>query len=313
MTSTDSKTYQPQKLKTSFWFHAFPLGSLLVIVALLAWISESYQNQNVWSDWVASHDLSNSNYSERIHPTDLFRTRSNTWSNLAYVLVGLYGIAFGWNDLRSTPPRGRNYLIDTPAMSFLFGVACIYLGISSGLFHASLTRWGQQLDVGSMYAPLLACIAINIGRHFPLLPKWPIAWNSEQSLRATWPLLAIGVVATSYLLYHYKWSMSSAQVLPLHIVVVAGFAIVDCIPLQRTVRYPWNRTGWFVLALASLIVAVLCRQLDVAKQFSSPESWFQGHAIWHLLTSVSLASLYLAYRCDNSGTRTTPEKLNPTS
>ena len=306
MTSTDPKTYQPQKSNLSFWFHAFPLGSLFAVIALLAWISESYQNQNTWSDWVTSHDLTNSNYSEKIHPSDLFRTRSNTWSNLAYVLVGLYCLAFGWNDRRSTHQRGRNYLIDTPAMSFLFAAGCIYLGISSGIFHASLTRWGQQLDVGSMYAPLLACIAINIGRHFPLLPKWPIAWNSPQSLRATWPWLAIGVVATSYLLYHYKWSMSSAQVLPLHILLVAVFAIVDCIPLQRNVRYQWNRTGWFLLAFASMIVAVICRQLDVAKEFSSPESWFQGHAIWHLLTSVSLASLYLAYRCDDSRTGTVP-------
>jgi len=306
MTSTDPKTYQPQKANLSFWFHAFPLGSLLAIIASLAWISESYQGQNTWSDWVASHDLTNSNYSEKIHPSDLFRTRSNTWSNLAYVLVGLYCLAFGWKDRCNTHQRGRNYLIDTPAMSFLFAAGCIYLGISSGIFHASLTRWGQQLDVGSMYTPLLACIAINIGRYIPILPNWPFRLKSSQSPSATWPLLTIVVIATSYLLYHYKWSMSSAQVLPLHILLVAGFAIVDCIPLQRNVRYRWNRLGWYLLAFASMIVAVLCRQLDVAKQFSSPESWFQGHAIWHLLTSVSLASLYLAYRCDDSRRATSP-------
>jgi hypothetical protein len=209
------KSDQQQKVKIAIWFHAIPLGCLIFIIALLAWISEFYRGQNVWSDWVASHDLTNSNYSERIQSSDLFRTRSNTWSNLAYVLVGLYCFAYGWNDLHRPIQKGRNYLIDTPAMSFLLGAACIYLGIGSGLFHASLTRWAQQLDVGSMYAPLLACIAINIGRYVPFLPNWRFASKSPESHTATWPLLIVGVITASYLLYHYKWSMSSAQVLPM--------------------------------------------------------------------------------------------------
>ena len=295
---TDRKNDQRQNLKRSIRLHAIPFGCLIVFIALLAWISESYQGQNIWKDWVPSHDLTNSNYSERIQSSDLFRTRSNTWSNLAYVLVGLYCFAYAWNDLQSSNNKGRNYLIDTPAMSFLFGTACIYLGIGSGLFHASLTRWGQQLDVGSMYAPLLACIAINIGRYVPFLPNWRFDPKPVDSCIATWPLLIVGVITMSYLLYRYKWSMSATQVLPMHIAIVAAFAIVDCIPLEQNVEYRKQRLGWFLLALLSLIVAVLCRQLDVAKQFSSPESWFQGHAIWHLLTSVSLGSLYLGYRCE---------------
>jgi hypothetical protein len=302
-TVMDPKIDQRHNLKRSIWFHAFPMGCLIFIIVLLAWISESYQGQNVWSDWVPSHDLTKSNYSEKVQASDLFRTRSNTWSNLAYVLIGLYCFAYAWNDLQSSNQKGRNYLIDTPAMSVLFGAACIYLGIGSGLFHASLTRWGQQLDVGSMYAPLLACIAINIGRYAPVLPNWRFASKSVKSRTATWPLLIVGVITMSYLLYRYKWSMSSAQVLPMHIAIVAAFAIVDCIPLERNVEYRKQPLGWFFLALLSLIVAVLCRQLDVSKQFSSPESWFQGHAIWHLLTSVSLGSLYLAYRCESFSRR----------
>ena len=63
------------------------------------------------------------------------------------------------------------YVIRTPAMSILFGFACCYLGFGSGLFHASLTRLGQQLDVAAMYSPLVAAIAMNVGRWMPRLNR----------------------------------------------------------------------------------------------------------------------------------------------
>ena len=81
-------------------------------------------------------------------------------------------IAIGWHDLRHPCPGGAGYLVRTPALSLSFGLACCYLGAGSGLFHASLTRFGQQLDVAAMYAPLLVLIAVNMGRWIPCLPLW---------------------------------------------------------------------------------------------------------------------------------------------
>ncbi|MFN7737496.1 MAG: ceramidase domain-containing protein [Pirellula sp.] len=314
MTVPNSTHTHPSHGRSAFWIHSIPWGTTCILILLLVCVAEFYRGKNIWSDWVASPELRRSNYAEVIHAQDLFRTRANTWSNLAYVVVGIYAICFGIDDARQRNRTNRNYLIDTPAMSLLFGTACCYLGFGSGLFHASLTRWGQQLDVGSMYAPLLACIAINLGRYAPALPllgatmnpKTPVPTCPTPAYRVpTWPILVVGVIAISYLLYHYKWSMSSGQVLPLHIAIVTGFAIADCVPNvyplppHRPRRYRIQR-WWLAVALVSLILAVACRQIDVAGNFSSPESWCQGHAIWHILTAASLGSMYLYYRSESA-------------
>ena len=189
-------------------------------------------------------------------------------------------------------------------MSLLFGVACCYLGLGSGLFHASLTRWGQQLDVGSMYAPLLACIAINVGRYCPS----HFRVNSGSRI-PVWPLLASLVVLGSYLLYHYKWSMSSGQVLPIHILIVVVFALVDCIPDRSKIDPRTLNRRWLFVGMVALVLAVLFRQLDVARKFGTPESAIQGHALWHLLTALALGSMYLYYRLSTDrGSRSGPPR-----
>ena len=265
-----------------------------MLILSLAWISERYQDQNVWQNWTESQEFRKPSYTEAIHAADLFRTQANTWSNLAYVLVGFYCIALGMHDRAYASTTGRNYVLDTPAMSILMGVACCYLGIGSGLFHASLTRWGQQLDVGAMYAPLLVCIAINLGRYLPR------AWRVNANLTLpVWPVLVACVVIVSALLYHYKWSMSSSQVLPLHILTVIAFAIADSIPLPRGLHRSRLQKRWLLIAFVSLELAITFRQLDVAGRFGTPDTFLQGHALWHLLTAASLGAMYMYYRSES--------------
>jgi hypothetical protein len=276
------------------WAHAWAWGGILAVVLLLLGASHSYDGRNVWRDWTEAKELRRPAYAERICPDDLLRTRANSWSNLTYVLVGCYAIALGCHDLRRKPSAGDGYLIHTPPMSILFGATCCYLGFGSGFFHASLTRWGQQLDVAAMYAPLLACIAINLGRWIPVV-KTP--GRPEGS--PTWPILIGMVLVTSFLLYQYKWSMRSEVVLPTLILTVGVFALLDRLRPRHKLALRW--LGWSTVAL---VAARVCWQLDVAGKFSGPDVWLQGHAVWHLLTGLSLACIYLYYRSEVN--------LNPT-
>jgi hypothetical protein len=54
-----------------------------------------------------------------------------------------------------------------------------------------------------------------------------------------------------------------------------------------------------ILSLAALVAARICWVMDVAGKFSGPDTWLQGHAVWHLLTALSLAAIYLYYRSEN--------------
>ena len=268
--------------------HAFAWGGLLVLVLVLLGLSSNLAGKSVWDGWIESRGLRRPSYAERIYFEHLFRTRANTWSNLAFVVVGFYALALGYLDLRRRRDPSDGYVIATPAMSFLFGTACCFLGFGSGIFHASLTRWGQHLDVATMYPPLLAGIAMSFGR-------WQRQWDRSATPRAIpiWVLLGSMVVATSCLLYHYKWSMSAGTVLRTLILTQAGGALVDLLLARHALSF-----RWLLCSTLALATAVICRQLDVAGKFSGPDSWFQGHAVWHVLTALSLACVYAYHRSE---------------
>jgi predicted membrane channel-forming protein YqfA (hemolysin III family) len=92
--------------------------------------------------------------------------------------------------------------------------------------------------------------------------------------------------------------MSSSQVLPIHILIVVVFALVDWIPDRSKTGVPRLNPTWLFVGLVALVLAVFFRQLDVARQFGTPESAIQGHALWHLLTALALGSMYLYYRSE---------------
>ncbi|HOC69167.1 MAG TPA: ceramidase domain-containing protein [Candidatus Hydrogenedentes bacterium] len=256
--------------------HVVSWGLFLLTVLFFLVIFLVYKEEAVWSRWDEARELRDPSYGERIYPDSVFRTRANTWSNLAYVLVGIYVIVIGVMDWRNPAQKPAGYLRSRPALGILFGLACCYLGVGSGIFHASLTHWGQQLDVAAMYAPLVALIALNLDR---LLPAWPL-----------WGLAA---VFASALLYVYKWSMSSSTVLPALILGVGCFMVVDRFRRDRRTEFRWG-----LFALISLVLAIAFRQLDVAGRFTGPDTWLQGHVLWHFLTAASLACAYSYYRSE---------------
>ena len=264
--------------------HGFVWGTVAVVALALLWVTQAAKEQNVWAAWRESGELRRPAYRERIHAGEVFRTRANTWSNLGYIVVGLYGIALGCRDLRQ--PSRDAYLLKTPALSLAFGTACCCLGIGSGLFHASLTRLGQQLDVASMYPPLMVMIAVSFGRWIPALPL------GSRTL-PTWPVLLVLTTLASGLLYYFKWSMSSPIVLNSLVGSVATLTL-----LARFCSSRMLDGRWLVASSAALVVAVFCRQLDIAGRFTGPDAWAQGHALWHILTALSLGCVYAFYRSD---------------
>ena len=269
------------------WVHTLSWGALIVLTVIIVLLAERVREQGIWSGWRESGELRGAAYAEQVFIDDVIRTRANTWSNLAYVLVGLYSLALGWHDLKRGPLSQDGYLVRTPAMSMTFGVACCYLGFGSGLFHASLTRLGQQIDVAAMYTPLVTLCAVNIGRWIP--KRWQIRFPRIR----IWVLLVVLVVVSGGLLFVYKWSMSSLIVLS-SLIITIGLAVIGD-QFQSSHRLDLR---WVVVSFLMLAAAVACRELDMARRFSEPTSLLQGHAVWHVLTSLSLAAIYCYYRSE---------------
>jgi hypothetical protein len=263
--------------------HAVVAAALLLGLALLALLFFQYRDVNVWQGWAESNGLRKPSYSERIFEGSIFRTRANTWSNYAFVVVGAYALGLAWVDRKSPRDADAGYLVRHPLFSVLFGAGCVALGIGSGIFHASLTRWGQQLDVATMYPAMIALIAMNVARLFERTPVHTVA---------RWGIAAAAVVI-SVLLYVYKWEMSSLNVLSTLILSLTVCGVLDVFRKHSSFL-----RRWITFSGLALVVAIVCRQTDVAGRFTGPDAWLQGHALWHVFCAASLGLVYLYFRSE---------------
>lgn len=178
---------------------------------------------------------------------------ANTVSNLAFFFVGFLAFA-------KAPGPG----------SAIFAFSCLVLGIGSLLFHATVTREFQWLDVAGMYVALAAVAARSLQEGFGL--PWRFAG----------PLWAVG----SAILIAFKWMLNTT-------LTMVSLAVVAAAGMVRRVRAGRGRAPLALLPLGLIAAGYVVRELDVRRVACDPESLLQGHAIWHLL---SAASLYAAWR-----------------
>ena len=270
------------------WIHGVGLGGTLAVLVVFIILFLAFKDTAMWADWAPADEFTNPEYGERIYPDSVFRTRMNTWSNLSYILFGFYAIALSINDWKKDLPLERSYLTYAPIQSFLFGVALIYSGLGSGFFHASLTRLGQQCDVGAMYAMALCMAAIPIGNWLPQAEV-----PGTRRTFPSWPLIAVLVVYGTLYFTYYKWDYSFSEVSTYFSGVLFTFAIVS---LFQPGKYLQIR--WLVAALASILFAAQIRELDMQDSFTSPDSIFQGHAVWHFISSLYYFFIFLYFRSE---------------
>ena len=297
------------RLNFIVWSAVTALTMLLLAAALAfdgkepwTWL-ESYGNASrigPVENWVNGKPPT-THYSERIYWDDFFRTRANTWSNITFLIVGFYALSFGWRDLQTNRSPLDGYLARTPLLSFLFGFGCVALGFGSSLYHASLTRLGQQLDVTTMWMPLIGLIAIYLGRWVPR-----IRLGRGGKLEMAWITTILFFVFT-ILFYHYLWEWSAKRILLSLIGIVAAFGIVDLFWRSRRMQVRWMFLAGFFLA-----PAFLCRQLDSAGRFSGPDDWWQGHALWHVFAALCLFSMYVYLRSEQIRREDPASSTNPT-
>lgn len=180
----------------------------------------------------------------------------NTWSNLGFLFVGLLALR---------PPIS--------ALAALFAVSCGVLAAGSFLFHATITREMQWLDMVGTYAALVAVIARGAVAAF--------------GVRSAVALVA--ALVADLLFAVFKWSIPGTVALPLLVVAAS-------LPIVRMTRSGQRSLRVALLPAVLMLFAVVFRQLDVAGIWCLPESRiYQGHALWHLLTAASLGAAFFFF------------------
>ncbi len=191
---------------------------------------------------------------------------ANTWSNLAYVIVG---VAL-WSLTRRS---------SSPHLGF-FAPAAILVGVASGIYHASYTFALQILDFLAMYVFCYLLITLNLRRLGVL--------GADDWRRRFWQLVAGTTVLTV--------AVDFLEVPIQGLVFVLILTIVGTeIRIQR--RGGGGELRSFALAMALIGAAAVFSALDVTRTWCDPTHPFlQGHAVWHVLSALSLFAIFFHYR-----------------
>ena len=184
---------------------------------------------------------------------------SNAWSNLAYVLVGLWIL---WRQ-RAQPGTALTAI----------GVGSVLLGFGSFSFHATGIRVFEVVDVSGMY------VLSGLGLTFALQRSW--GWSDAR---------AIGFLVACILL-----SSGLMVLLGNDGIVVFAVEIIVMVLLEVGLRSrnPGGAARWILWAMGVLVVAYAIWNLDFHGIVCEPDNHLlTGHAVWHTLTAVSIALYY---------------------
>ncbi|MCS6934500.1 MAG: ceramidase [Chitinophagales bacterium] len=281
-----------QVLRTRLYFErlhgrVFVLPLLIFVLFTVAFFS--YSNflpyTDLWDDWAGANGNA-LHFCERNRTDSIIRQPSNTWSNLGFLVVSLFILTLGINDLKyKDRKKSDNFLVRYPIFTILFGVSCLYTFVGSFMYHASLTRFFQIIDQAGMYAMVIMVLVFNIYKIFPLV--WINGgWKSTHGILVAFALLL------NYLILTRIMQMNINVFFPMFVIMVFITSVYYLMFVSKEHYF----TNYLWAAFATLLLGAVIWILDRTKTVCSPESIFQGHALWHLFTAASALLIYLYYR-----------------
>jgi len=192
---------------------------------------------------------------------------ANTWSSLAFVVIAIIVI------IRWTRAR---HIASQPVYPVLLALTLLVVGLGSAFFHATLSFRGQFIDVLGMY--LIATFALLYG-----IDRLSGLGNKR--------LIGAYLATNSILAAVLYW-------VPLLRRAIFGFLMVAVIAVEAAIaRRGQHRSATRLqIAIALLGIGFALWIFDYTRILCQPESWMQGHAMWHVLGALAAWYLYLYYQ-----------------
>jgi hypothetical protein len=209
----------------------------------------------------------------------------NTWSNVAFVVIGLI---VAWQLMWGSFDKNDNCLTRSTFMSIFFSSLVICLGPCSMVMHATYTHEGIELDVLSEYLICAYLVSYGAKRFFRLRIRYFI-------------VIFLLIILICELVS--RWNVNIPVLGGPANLLVAVFIII-CLVLELLIvflRRAQIRKRWGIISALTFITAfIIWNFSNPGGRLCFPTSWFQGHALWHVLCAFALYFLFRYYISENS-------------
>ena len=242
------------------WRSLWPWWGTALVAVALHWLTHIEVD---WTAWRPATCMPDDCFCEALR-SGWIRQPANTWSNLAFVLVGLLAARGPVQPVVG----GAVAMRDDPVVRGLYGFTALVIGLGSWWYHASMTFAGQWIDVLGMYLlpTFLVCYNLLRAGRLPRLAFLP-AWLLVNGL------LGVGLVVLPL------WRRPVFGAL-------LGLALLSEVVARRALRRRLA-ARYMLGALAALALAFGIWWLDLKHILCAPHSLFQGHALWHILCAMA--------------------------
>lgn len=268
--------------QTYYKIYSIALFTTILLFCIYIYLNEIC-NGTYWQMMQQSKSALTVEYCELDQASHFFRQTINTYSNLMYFFLGMIVVCIGIYDSKNEKYDFQNPIQQFSSISILFGFCLMYLCFGSSLFHASLTWFGQRLDMNATYSICITLIGISLYR---LIVKE----NESKHLKKIF-IYSIELLIIAFVQLHLI--IPGTILLPILILLLVVLTIIN---------YNRNKNNYniqlAILSFLFVIGAFILRTLDVKKIGCDPTSFYQGHAIWHFFTGMSAFLLYSFYRTE---------------
>lgn len=200
----------------------------------------------------------------------LVREPQNTISNLAYATAGLAILLAGRR------PASRS-----------LGLAGIFLGFWSGMYHAALLPEWRLIDILGVYAVLYCVLLVGVSAN----------WTAPNRQGGILVLLTwAAAIGTGIYRNDVRWL--GFKIFDSTYVFVGAVTFGSALALLA-VRKAVNRPAYFKTLALLMVAAAISFSGGIGDRFggfwANPDFPIQGHAVWHMLGAVAMLVTYEAF------------------
>ena len=255
---------------------------LLIILALLFgvsiwWLNQIPYLQGLWNNF-SLDKKSVSSICEKSGFNSPVRQPINTFSSIIYFVVA--GIVFKSKKIQ----QENRDIFDSKVIKvhsfyvYIFGIILLYVFTASSFYHASLTDIAHQIDYSAVFAFSLFPVMYFVQR------KWLVGNYQFTGLQIRNYSLRLSIVFFIIWLLLSVFTPKEMGSIVTFILILSFYVFALTIIIDKRAK---PGTQYLLYSIISIMVALICFEVDRFKIVCNPDSYFQAHALWNIFIGVA--------------------------